>query len=252
MIRHLLVTITAAAVTASLLHAQNPPTVQAKVRLLAYIPDLQQDEAFAHDPTADASVAGVTAPIKSYLNHEFSTVPTKSRKIVFTTKADHGSINRPGELIGEATLPASGNSAIFVFLPGKPGDKAKSLVMALDDSKQAFPPGSYHITNISPQTVRLMLEKSNYDFVPGKAILIKDPPVRESNQSGMRAFIQKGDKWQPLSAGLWPHPGQGRNLALIFQNPETGNVELRGFDDVPPRDPVPGEGSAPENPNRPQ
>jgi hypothetical protein len=236
----------AAALTAmvSVAFAQGPPPVQAKLRLLAYLSDLQQPEIFAHDPTAADNVPGVRAAIKGYLNDEFSSVTTKSRKVVFTTKADHASIKRPGELIGEGTLPATGNTAIFVFLPGKPGDKAKSQIMAIDDSKRAFPPGSYHVTNISSQTVRLMLEKTTYDFTPGKAIQITDPPVRATGQSGMRAFVQKGDKWTPISAGLWPHPGEGRNLALIFQSPTSGNMELRAFDDVLPRELPPQQGAA--------
>lgn len=233
MIRHLITLSAALVATVSISPAQGPPPVQAKLRLLAFMPSLQMEEAYAHDPAADDGVAGVAAPIKSYLNHEFSTVLTKSRKVVFTTKPDHASINRPGEVIGEGTLPAASNTAIFVFLPGKPGDKAKDQIMAIDDSKKTFPPGSFHITNIGAQTVRLTLEKTNYDFTPGKVALITDPPVGETGQSVMQAFVQKGTNWVRISAGRWPHPGRGRNLALIFQNPATGNMELRGFDDMP-------------------
>lgn len=245
MIRHLITLTAALAATVSISPAQGSPPTQAKLRLLAFMPALQQEEAYAHDPAADEGVAGVAAPIKSYLNHEFSTVLTKSRKVVFTTKPDHASINRPGEVIGEGTLPAAGNTAIFVFLPGKPGDKAKNQVMAIDDSKRTFPPGSFHITNIGTQTVRLTLEKTNYDFAPGKVILITDPPVGETHQSIMQAFVQKGpNNWVRIAAGRWPHPGRGRNLALIFQNPATGNMELRGFDDMPATEATEEQGTA--------
>ena len=243
MIRHLIPLTATLMATVSLSPAQGPPPAQAKLRLLAFTPALQLEEAYAHDPAADEGVAGVPAPIKTYLNHQFSTVLTKSRKVVFTTKPDHGSINRPGEVIGEGTLPAAGNTAIFVFLPGKPGDKAKDQVMVIDDSKRTFPPGSFHITNIGTQTVRLTLETTNYDFPPGKVTLITDPPVGEIQQSIMQAFVQKGTNWVRVAAGRWPHPGRGRSLALIFQNPVSGNIELKGFDDMPATEATEGQGT---------
>jgi hypothetical protein len=210
------------------------PAIQAKIRLLAFTPDLQFQEAFARDPSIqDASVAALT-PITTYLESDPLTVSTTSRKIAFTTKSDFGSINRPNELIGEATLPANAHSAIFVFLPGKAGDKAKSQIMVFDDSKQAFPAGSLNIVNISPQAVRLTLENKNYDFTPGKTILISDPPVRPSNQTGMRAFVQKGSTWAPLSTGIWSYTKSRRKLAIIFQNLATAKIELRTFEDTPP------------------
>jgi hypothetical protein len=215
------------------------PAVQAKIRLLAFTPDLQFQEAFARDPSIqDGSEAALT-PINTYLESDPLTVPTKSRKIAFTTKSDFGSINRPNELIGEATLPASARSAIFVFLPGKAGDKAKSQIMVFDDSKQAFPAGSLNIVNISPQAVRLSLENKNYDFTPGKTILIPEPPLRPGNLTGMRAFVQKGSTWTPLSTGIWSYTKSRRKLAIIFQNLATAKIELRTFEDTPPSEEPP-------------
>jgi hypothetical protein len=251
MIRHSALAAALAAASVSIATAQAPPPViQAKVRLLAFTPEIKAPEAYAHDPTAAPDISGVKIEIKSYLNHESYLVATRSKKVVFTTKPDHASIGRQGELIGEASLPTTGNSAIFVFLPGKPGDKATNLVMAVDDSKRSFPPGSFHITNISPQVVRLKLENTQYDFTPGKTLLISNPPIGEHHQSGMEAFVQKGNTWSPIASGFWPIPKTGRNLALIYQNPATGRVSLRGFDDVPPSDsPAQGTVSAPTQSN---
>jgi hypothetical protein len=247
MIRHSALATVLAAASVATAAAQAPaPVIQARVRLLAFTPELKTPEAYAHDPTAAADIPGVKIEIKSYLNDESYLVPTRSKKVVFTSKPDHASMGRQGELIGEASLPTTGNSAIMVFLPGKPGDKAANLVMAVDDSKRSFPPGSFHITNISPQVVRLKLEKSQYDFTPGKTLLISDPPIGEHHQSGMEAFVQKGNAWSPIASGFWPIPKTGRNLALIYQNPATGRVSLRGFDDVTPTDAeAPGATSAP-------
>jgi hypothetical protein len=252
MIRHSALATVLAAASISIAAAQAPaPVIQAKVRLLAFTPELSKPEVYAHDPAAAADILGVKTEIKSYLNHQSCLVATRSKKVVFTTKPDHASIGRQGELIGEASLPATGNSALMVFLPGKPGDKATNLVMAVDDSKRAFPPGSFHITNISPQVVRLKLEKTQYDFTPGKTLLISDPPIGENHQAGMEASVQKGNAWSPVASGFWPIPKSGRNLALIFQNPATGRIALHSFDDVPPPSDSAAQGTAssPTQPN---
>lgn len=252
MIRHFALAVVSVAASVATVAGQAPaPVIQAKVRLLAFNEELCKPEIYAHDPMAAADIPGIKAEIKSYLNHQAYTVATRSKKVVFTTKPDHASIGRQGELIGEASLPTTSNSAIMVFLPGKPGDKATSLIMAVDDSKRAFPPGSFHITNISPKNVRLKLEKTQYDFTPGKTLLISDPPIGENHQAGMEAFVQNGNVWARVSAGFWPIPKSTRNLAIIYQNPVSGRIALNGFDDVPPSDtPAPTATSASTQPNR--
>lgn len=220
------------------LSAQDKPPVTVEIRMLAFTPELQQAEAYAHDPSAPvATAASVPAPIKTYLNHQFSTVVLTSRKIVFTTKRDRASLANEADVIGEVTLPEGVNSAILLFLPGKAGGKSRYQIMAINDSKRAFPAGSFHITNLSPLPVRLILEQKNFEFKPGQTTLIEDPPVRDGQMSGMRTFAFKDNAWMPVSTGLWPHPGPSRSVKVLFQNPTTGSIQLRAFDDVPPRAP---------------
>jgi hypothetical protein len=209
------------------------PAMQAKIRVLAFTHNLRFEQAYARDPSVQDGAEGALTPIDTHLESDPFMVPTRSRKIVFTTKPDFGSINRPNELIGEATLPANARSAIFVFLPGKPGDKAKSQILAFDDSKQAFPAGALNIVNISPQAVRLTLEKNNYDFTPGKTLLIAEPPLRPGNLIGMQAFVQKGSAWAPLSTSIWSYTKSRRKLAIIYQNQATAKIELRTIEDTP-------------------
>jgi hypothetical protein len=223
------------ATLASVSAQDNPPTT-VEVRMLAFTPDLQQKDVFAQDPAAKDGTPSVAAPIKTYLNHQFSTIPLLSRKLAFTTKADHASLTRPGEKIGEVTLPEKVNSAILVFLPGK--EPGTSKIMVIDDSKRAFPAGSFHVTNISPLPVRLVLEQKTYEVPAGGISLIENPPVREGQMSGMRAFAQRGGTWETIATSLWPHPGRARGVKILYQNPTSGKIELRAFDDVPPREPA--------------
>ena len=238
-----LAVLTALAALLMPLAAQDKLAFRAEIRLLAFQPDQAIDEAFAHDPalpvaTAAAAVA-VKLPVKSYLNHEFSTVALTGRRIVFTTQADRASLTRPADLLGETTLPEGVRSAILLCLPAAPGDKARFRLLVIDDSKRAFPAGSFRVSNLSPQPVRIVLEEKTYQFKPGEIQLITDPPVRAGNQSGMQAFTFQDNLWQRIGSGIWPHPGSNRVVQVLFTNPATAQVQLRAYDDVPPRAPTP-------------
>jgi hypothetical protein len=217
------------------LSGQGGSPASVNLRLIAFTPEFRNNEVYAQDPAADSNAASVPVKIKNSLNHEVAAVSLKTRKVVFTEKPDRASLTRDGEMIGEINLPARVNSAVLIFLPGKPGDKAKSQIMVVDDSGRAFPAGSYHVTNLSNLPVRLMLERKTYDFTPGKTVLIEDPPARENRMIGMRAFVFQDDKMIPVSTGLWPHPGRCRSVKVLFQDPVTGKIQLRSFDDVPSR-----------------
>lgn len=218
------------------LSAQDKPLVKVDIRMLAFSPELQLDEAFAQDPAAADTAASIPAPVKSYLNHQFATMQLNSRKIIFTTKPDRASLTRVGELIGEVNLPDGVNSAILIFLPGKQGSKCRNQIIVINDATKAFPAGSIHITNLSPLLVRIALEQKVFEFKPGQTTLIENPPVRDGQMTGMRTFAFKDNNWIPVSTGLWPHPGAARSLKVLFQN-GAGDIQLRAFDDVPPRVP---------------
>lgn len=227
----------ALAIIAPAVSAQEPTGVKTEVRLLAFSNAIQVKEVFAQDSVAAPETPSVALPIRNYLNHQFTLIELKSRKVIFTTKPDRASLSRPGEIAGEVTIPDSTDSAILMFLPGKPGGNAMYQIMAVPDTKQAFPAGSFNITNLSPLPIRLMLENKNFDFKSGQNILIEKPPARADGQCGMRAFAFKDEKWISVSTGLWTLPGESRGLMILFVDPVSGNVHLQSFDDVPPRGP---------------
>ena len=209
-----------------------------EIRLLAFQTDFATAEAYAQDPDAPAETASIKTPIKTYLNHEFATVAPTARRLVFTTKPDRASLTREGEVLGAVTLPEGLRSTILLFLPPKTGSKASSQIMTIDDSKKAFPAGSFRVSNLSPQPVRIVLEDKTYEFKPGTIEFIKDPPVRAGNQSGMMAYTFHNNDWQRIGSGIWPHPGRGRVVQILFFNPLSDQVQLRAFDDVAPRAPT--------------
>ncbi|KAB2638639.1 MAG: hypothetical protein DVB25_07310 [Verrucomicrobia bacterium] len=224
------------------LAAQDKLAFRADIRLLAFQPDQALDEVFAHDPalpeTAAAAAVAVKVPVKSYLNHECSTVTLTGRRIVFTTRPDRGSLARPEDLLGVTVLAEGVHSAILLCLPVAAGDKGRFRLLAIDDSKRVFPAGSFRVFNLSTQPVRIVLEEKTFDFKPGDIQLITDPPVRDGNQSGMQAFAFQDNVWQRIGSGIWPHPGKNRVVQVLFTDPATGQVQLRAYDDVPPREPT--------------
>jgi hypothetical protein len=229
------------AALSSPIRAEVPQGAGIELRLLAFQPEMSTDEVFAHDPAATNKAAGVNTPLRSYLNHQFTTLMASSRRVVFTKLPDRSSLAQPDAVLGEWQVPVGLRSAILLFLPEKTGAGHPYKIMAIDDSKNAFPVGTFRVSNLSPHPVRILLEEKNYDFKPGQTGFITDPPVREGNQSGMKAYSFHDNNWQRIGSGIWPHPGESRVVQILFIHPARGHVQLRAFDDVPPRDMPPTE-----------
>jgi hypothetical protein len=204
-----------------------------KIRALTFQMNAAPPDVFAHDPATGGKVPGIKVELKSYLNHEFNLQPTHPDSLIFTNSADPTSINTPANVLAKTKVPANIKSGIFMFFPGtgKPGD-AQFRVMVIEDTKSAFPQGSFKVMNLSPTKVRIQLENQNYPFASGESKLIENPPVGANNSSGMKAFASVNGQEVRIAAGVWPHPGTKRSLQVLFLNPETEQVEIRGIRDV--------------------
>jgi hypothetical protein len=204
-----------------------------KVRGLAFQLDAPPADVFAHDPSMGGQIPGAKVDVKTYLNHEVNMLPFKGPEVLFTKSADPASMKDPASLVAKAKLPSNLKSGIFMFLPGtgKAGDPA-FRVLVIEDANRAFPPGSFKVMNLSPQSIRIELEKEKFDFRSGETRVIEDPPVGANNSSGMQAFTSSQGQVQRIASGIWPHPGTKRSLQIMFANPKTGQIEIRGVRDV--------------------
>jgi hypothetical protein len=204
-----------------------------RVRGLAFQLDAAPTDVFAHDAAGDGRVQGVKLDVKSYLNHEFSVLPIKGDNLVFTKSADPAGIKDTANLVAKAKLPANFKTGIFMFLPGsgKPGDPM-FRVLVIQDSKSEFPPGSIKVLNLSAQAIRIQLEKEVFDFKSGETKVIEDPPVSANQNSGMIGFYFRDKQWHRFASTNWPHPGEKRVIQVMFENPRTKEVEIRGVRDV--------------------
>lgn len=204
-----------------------------QVRGLSFQLDSPPADVYVHDALGGGKVPGVKLDVKSYLNHEFSGLPIKSDSLVFATTAEAAGLKDAANIVAKAKLPAGFRSGIFMFLPGSGvAGEPPFRVLVISDTRQDFPPGSVKILNLSPQAVRIQLEKETYDFKSGESRIIKDPPVAENQTSGMKAFSFTNGEWHRIASGVWPHPGEKRVLQVLFENPSTQQVEIRGVRDV--------------------
>jgi len=204
-----------------------------RARGLAFQLATTPTDVYVHDAVPAPGILGAKLDLKVYLNHEFSLLPIKSKSLVFTKSSDPASVKDTASVLAKATLPDNFKNGIFMFLPGSGAPGASPYrVLVVDDTTRAFPRGSYKVMNLSPATVRIQLEKETFEFKSGEMKLIEDPPVGENQSSGMRAFSQAGSQWQKIGSGIWPHPGDKRVLQVLFENPGTKQVELRGIRDV--------------------
>lgn len=208
-------------------------TAGLRVRGLSFQLDSPPADVFVHDAAGDGTVPGVKLDVKSYLNHEFSGLPIKGDSLVFTKSSDPSGIKDSANIIAKTRLPGGFRSGIFMFLPGtgKAGDPA-FRVLVIEDNKKAFPPGSLKILNLSPLPVSIMLEKEVFNFKSGETKIIEDPPVGPSQSSAMVAKAFKEGEWRQIGSGIWPHPGSKRVLQVLFENPKSRQVELRGIRDI--------------------
>ena len=217
--------------------AQAPAgTVRVELRLLAFAPPAGTGELFIHDPAAKDDATGTAVRLKTYLNHEKSTLTLHGRELIFTTGVERASMRQPDAQAARVTLPEGKRELILLFLPREQDGRATWQVLAVDDSARAFPPGSLQILNLSRSVVRIQLEETNYDFKSGETKVITDPPVGPNHHSAMTALVFTAGEWRRIGSGLWPHPGHKRSVQVLFDDPASGQVQLRGFRDVVEKD----------------
>ncbi len=204
-----------------------------RTRGLCFQLDSPPADVFVHDAAGDGSVPGVRLDVKSYLNHEYSGLPIKGDNLVFTKTADPAGLKDSANVIARTKLPGGFKRGIFMFLPGsgKPGEPP-FRVLVVDDTRQSFPPGSLKILNLSPLPVSIKLEKEVFNFKSGETKVIEDPPVAANRSSSMVAMAFKDSQWRKIGSGIWPHPGSKRVLQVLFENPKSQQVELRGIRDI--------------------
>lgn len=199
------------------------------IRALAFQPGFPS-ELHAHNPSGSSTAGPVE--VKSFLNHESSTLKLEGDSVAFTRKSSPASATNVDDVLCKVDLPAT-KSAIVLFTSGEnPKQPAHCRARAIDDSVQAFPAGSFLVVNFTKTPVKITLEEKSYEIAPDAAEAIAKIPYTARQSVRMQAFAKKGDAWNLISTGTWTNPGTRRVLEVLTQDPATGQVEMRGIRDV--------------------
>ena len=225
---------------------QAPAPREVYLRLMAFDATSIPPESYIFDPAAQIPVAGLVAPIKGYLNHEYVSVKLLANDLVFSKSMKPEDAKNTEMQIAKVTLPKTGNRFMLVFLPAA---NQTFRVLPLDDTVRGFPLGSYRVINLSCFPVKLTLEDKSYEFKSGQSSIISDAPVQENRHSAMYAYSQVDGLWQRVGSGLWPELGKKRSIQSFFDNPLSKQTELRGFREISP--PPPGAEPSPTTANVP-
>ncbi len=228
----------------SMVHAQGEGGGARSVylRLLSFDTQAAPDKSFAFDPKAADGTVGVEAPIKNYLNHEGTTVSLTGNSLVFSSSDKVADLKKEEFQLASVNLPAKGQAFILIFLPV---GKGKFKVLPLSDSVKDFPLGSFQMIGLSRFPIKVALENKPYEIKPGGITLVEDAPMAANGHSSMIAFAMQNGKWERISSGLWPDPGEKRVLEIFFDNPLTQRTELKGFRDISPLSSAEPEPTAP-------
>ncbi len=209
-----------------------------RVRALAFVLGVKAPkEVYAFDP-AGGQAGGTRIRVKTFLNHEADMLPDGTRNVILTTDAEAASTQIPEKIVAKATLPEGMKSVILLFVPGsgKPGDPPFRL-FPVDDTRKAFPEGSLKVLNMSPTEVVFQLEDEKFSFKSGSTQIIEEMPVGDGNLTDMRAFCRIGPgneakDWKRIASAQWVPPGKKRIFQVLFLDPISQEIRLRGFTDI--------------------
>lgn len=205
---------------------------QIGLRCLSFLVRDAPEKLYVHDPAAPEGTEGQPVSFKGYLNHQVDSIVLAGPNLVFTSSPSAESVANEKETVAKLKVPDALDRAILLFVPGGKDHPLPFRVIPVGDSRRAFPPGSIQVLNLSRDTVRMALEKSPYEFAPGEAELIEDPPSAGNGMAMMTAYRKIDDGWQRVASSRWALPGSKRSLQIIFTNPRGGRLEMKEIKDI--------------------
>lgn len=202
-----------------------------QIRAVTIEPGFPKGEVFAHEPGSRKQ--GKLLKVNTYLNHESETLKADGKVLILTDKADPASAKDEASIFGQVEFAANRESAILVFLPAakqEEGKEVPGLVVDVDDSRDAFPPGSILVVNRSVLPIKIELGEETYELKPDENHLIEKFPGQ--GRANYKALAERDGEWVSVAAGIWPSPERKRAVQVITDVPGGRNVSIRGIRDV--------------------
>jgi hypothetical protein len=190
--------------------------------------------------TVETNLKGVP-PKKIILYNDLSPVVEaafKTPEVTFYSEKTNAQGNKEQVPAGKAT-PSKATHQLFLFTPAVAGKgELPYHVQAFDDDEKTFPMGKIRVVNQTGQSLRFKLGEEQHPAVPaGEAAQI--PQCSKPNEYNMYPVIverQKKDseEWEQIYTSNWKASDKRREIVVLTTEPDTDQLVVRLFSDVPP------------------
>ncbi len=226
MIRNLLIIV--GVLTSGVFAAENERAVQFRVVCF----EMARGD---RDVIASGEPSGVS-PVEFTLGRRLDTTLHR----VVTTKGQiwigHLGADANGESVIDpvavAKLPGKGSQFLLMLVPSGKETGLSYHCLVLADDRKSFPPGGYRFVNFSPSKLRFMLQKQPIQLNPGdEEVVGKIEGTRDDGRFPYVAQYFSDEAWNRLSTGYWYAHPKIRSLQVVYVNPKTNRIALKGYDD---------------------
>ena len=138
------------------------------------------------------------------------------------------------KLIAKATLPASGNAFILLFLPGPKSDAGPSWgIYVVEDTAKSFPYGGAYVVNFHKQDIRYVIGEHKIVLNPGKSHgVVKPRKLDNFNMAPVMFEFQQEENWKlAKETSLRFLPGS-RYMMFAYLDPASNQPRITTCRDV--------------------
>lgn len=213
-----------------LLHAQeNGRAVNVRTLCFEMAPGAPRDLVVSGDPTFKNRV---DVALSRRLSSEQQTILVTGNQVILGVMGTSEDDQPVLEAMAKANLPASGSEFLLLLVPSGKEEGEVYRCLVLPDEARAFPAGAFRFVNLSPSRLRFALGAQPIEVAPGAIRVLDDVEgVREDGRFPYVAQHHEGGVWNRLSTGYWTSHEKIRSLQIVYLDPRTKRLTLRGFDD---------------------
>ena len=138
------------------------------------------------------------------------------------------------KLIAKATLPASGNAFILLFLPGPKSEAGPSWkIYVIDDTAKSFPDGGAYVVNFYKQDIRFVIGEHKIVLNPGRSHGLAMPNRLDNfNMAPVMFEFQQGEDWKLAKETSLRFLLGSRYMMFAYLDPATNQPRITTCRDV--------------------
>ena len=110
--------------------------------------------------------------------------------------------------------------ALFLFFPLTTEDGSERYrILTIDDSRAAFPPGSYRVFNLTDHPIAGMFGEARLRLEPRDNQLVRPDHESDTNLN-IQLAVQNGGEWQRKVSTRWYYRDTARHLVFLARDGE--------------------------------